>query len=422
MTGRPWGRLGRSEEGLNRPRLLLVSNTGPAPTQVPVVKMLPTRLREVPDRHGSRLRRGAAPWGNTYLQRCQRLRAPGFRTRWQLHGTSGATRDRLDALCLGGPRQRGQDCARYLPLGIREASFRPAGWEPGSDVGKRLKTGRGQGPFLGDARITQAQGPFQARPCGSRDSTSSRQGPFPPADVLAPLGRGCKATRAGCTQKQPLPCPPLGPSPGPRLGRVRPSLRDRLSPRPETPRGSGRRSTRPESRAPVAAAASLTILSLGSAQSPEPPPPPSSSDSSAARPPHAQPMRDEANRAVPYGGPHKPFPAPKRSCSRGSRGGGGEESNLEASKSVGNIRALETVALRRASPSGLLGPVAMLKCGMNGGQVKGGACLPLLWRKGKGKVRGGASTDVLLRPLRLYMAGLRTQSPATASTPRPGCC
>lgn len=45
-------------------------------------------------------------------------------------------------------------------------------------------------------------------------------------------------------------------------------------------------------------------------------------------------------------------------------------------KARGTSGHFGVVALRRASRPGLLGPAAMLKCGMNGSQVKGGAAFP----------------------------------------------
>lgn len=57
---------------------------------------------------------------------------------------------------------------------------------------------------------------------------------------------------------------------------------------------------------------------------------------------------------------------------------------------MGNIRAFGAVELRRTSRPGLLGLVAMLKCGMNGSQVKGGWPFFLSYgEKGKPKVHGG---------------------------------
>lgn len=97
--------------------------------------------------------------------------------------------------------------------------------------------------------------------------------PFPPSDVLWPLGPGCKA-QAGRTQRWPLSfllCLSPGTSPG--RGRARHGLQDHPSPRPETPSGSQRRRTSGERQASVVVAAVLTILSLGSAQSPQSPPP-----------------------------------------------------------------------------------------------------------------------------------------------------
>ena len=142
----------------------------------------------------------------------------------------------------------------------------------GKELGNVWKRRRSRGSFLGDSQDTGPK-PVPARACGSRDRSSSWEWPFPPSDVLWPLGLGCKA-RAGRTQRWPLSfllCLFPGTSPG--RGRARHGLQDHPSPRPVTRSGSQRRRTSAERQASVVATAVLTILSLGSAQSPQSPPP-----------------------------------------------------------------------------------------------------------------------------------------------------
>lgn len=171
--------------------------------------------------------------------------------------------------------------ACFFPFCLREASFRHmgvvTGGLPTSGRGflrERSKETSGNGGVpmllsLGRSRHRAKGLPRLGRE-GLVTEAAAERDPLPPRTSCGSWGwaarPGLAAPRGG---RSFLPC--LSPGPGP--GRARHGLRDRLSPRPETPIVSQRRSTPTERQASVAAAAALTILSLGSAQSPQPPPP-----------------------------------------------------------------------------------------------------------------------------------------------------
>ena len=138
-------------------------------------------------------------------------------------------------------------------------------------------------PFLGQSKH-RAKGLSRLGHGGLVTGLAAVRGLFPPNTSSGLWGGGARpepaAPRSGRSHTS-LPSPRAFPPAGPGL---RPGLRDHPNRRPDTPSGSLRRSPPADSQASVAAVAILTILSLGSAQLPQPPPP-SSSDSSTTRPP-----------------------------------------------------------------------------------------------------------------------------------------
>lgn len=99
-----------------------------------------------------------------------------------------------------------------------------------------------------------------------------------------------------------------------------------------------------------------------------------------------------------------PSPASSEAASgaRAAAEGRGEISKLR--KARGQHPGTWGVELRRALTFGLSGPVVMLKCGMSGSQVKGGAAsLPFLRRKREKEVHGGGP------PLSFFVPGVLMQ-------------
>lgn len=205
-------------------------------------------------------------------------------------------------------------------------------------------------------------------------SRAAERGPFPLGSPPAP--RAAVRGRAGRTQRWPLPPLPALPLGCPQARARPPRPPGSPTPSPRDSSGSQRHSTPAEGQAPGSAAAVLTILSLGSAQSPPPPPPPSSSGSSATRPPRSQPMKNEVRRRLLDGGPHRPFYAVKRNSSLGKRRGRGGVKSRSFEKRGQHPGTRGRQAEARLATRLVRAP-AMLKCGMGGSQVKGGRpCLP----------------------------------------------
>ena len=127
-------------------------------------------------------------------------------------------------------------------------------------------------PFSGTPK-TQAQSLPRLGRAGLVTEAAAESGPFRLQTSSGPWGwdarPGLAAPRAG--RSLFLLCLSPGTSPG--RGGARHGLQDHPSPRPVTPSGSQRRRTSAERQASVVATAVLTILSLGSAQSPQSPPP-----------------------------------------------------------------------------------------------------------------------------------------------------
>lgn len=150
-----------------------------------------------------------------------------------------------------------------------------------------------------------------------------------------------------------------------------------LAPRPRPPQPPGASSSpTPEYPGPtrVAAATVLTILSPGFVQSPRTPPP--SSSGFLVDPPISSATNKTRNlRGSVLRGLVRVCPSQK------AKRVGGAKVEAEAVDSADNIRVLAAGTLPPAVPTFL---VAMLKCGMTGGQVKGGAAiLVLLLRRGR---------------------------------------
>lgn len=82
--------------------------------------------------------------------------------------------------------------SQLSPHGVRTCTPQPVGGAfSGEEVGKRLKTEGNSAPFSGTLE-SQAQRPFRARACESRDRTSSWQGPFPPRMSSGPWSGGAR--------------------------------------------------------------------------------------------------------------------------------------------------------------------------------------------------------------------------------------
>lgn len=181
--------------------------------------------------------------------------------------------------------------------------------------------------------------------------------------ALWPQGRG--ASQAGPHPGQPRSSPSL----------LRGLPRLATQPRPlQPPRASS--SPTPEYPGPtrVAAATVLTILSPGFVQSPRTPPP-SSSGFLVDPPISSATNKTRSLRGTVLRGLVKVSPSQK------AKRVGGAKIEAETVGSAHNIRVPTAGTLPPAVPSF---PVAMLKCGMTGGQVKGGAAiLVLLLRRGR---------------------------------------
>lgn len=101
--------------------------------------------------------------------------------------------------------------SQLSPHGVWTGTPQPVGGaSSGEEVGKRLKTERNSAPFSGTLE-SQAQRPFQARACESRDRTSSWHGPFPPRTSSGPWSGGARpgpaAPRSGRSLVLPLGLP-----------------------------------------------------------------------------------------------------------------------------------------------------------------------------------------------------------------------
>lgn len=101
--------------------------------------------------------------------------------------------------------------SQLSPHGVWTGTPPPVGGAfSGEEVGKRLTTEGNSAPCSGTLG-SQAQRPFQARACESRDRTSSWHGPFPPRTSSGPWSGGARpgpaAPRSGRSLVLPLGLP-----------------------------------------------------------------------------------------------------------------------------------------------------------------------------------------------------------------------